>query len=188
MAKINLLPWREELKEKRKNEFITMLVVALLVGGGIAFGVNMAIGQMIDNQKSRNDRLQAEIKILDKKIKTIKDLERQKAQLEQRMKVITDLQKQRPEAVHLFDEVVQTLPSGVFLKSVKQTGNKLTLEGTAQSNARVSTYMENIDASAWLTKPVLKGIKTEAKGDAGRASEFTLFASQTQPKADDSKQ
>ena len=122
---------------------------------------------MIDAQEQRNERLRGEIKVLDKQIEEINDLEAQKQRFISRMQIIEKLQRSRPEVVHLFDELVKVMPDGTYLTSVKQTGNKLKLEGVAQSSTRVSTLMRNIAASQWLRNPELEVVETK-KDNAAR--------------------
>jgi type IV pilus assembly protein PilN len=132
---------------------------------------------MISNQEGRNLYLEGEIKSLDARIVKIKDLESTKAKLLARMNVIQELQSNRPLSVHLMDELVRTLPDGVYLSKVTQKGAGLTMEGVAQSNARVSAYMRNIDGSLWIGSPKLNVIETKTE-DRRRIAEFTLLANQ----------
>ncbi len=177
MAHINLLPWRENLRKKRQRDFGTAAILALLVAGATCGGVHFYINDMIDFQGQRNAYLKKEIEIVDKKIKEIKQLEKIKAQLIARMNVIQSLQSSRPEIVHLFDEVVSTVPEGAYLTSLAQSNTKISLKGKAQSNARVSSYMRNIELSDWLQAPKLQVISTKAK-DGIALNEFTLHAQQ----------
>ncbi len=177
MTRINLLPWRENQRKKQQREFLFML------GGGVVFalllmlGSHLWIADTIENQVQRNRLLDREIAALDKKIAEIKDLEKTKSRLLARMEVIQQLQSSRPQIVHLFDEMVSTLPEGLFLTQVKQSGAALAMEGRAQSNARVSAYMRNIDASDWLSRPRLKLIEHKDTTGTG-LSHFSLGATQ----------
>jgi len=163
MAKINLLPWRAERRKLREREFYGMLgaaAVAAVVALGLAiFWMNARI----DNQNERNTYLQNEIKEVDKKLTEIKELDKTRSKLLARKQVIEQLQADRSQMVHLFDDLVKTIPDGVRLTQMKQSGDMLTLEGVAQSNASVSTYMRNLEASPWIGHPELG--KTEAKRD-----------------------
>mgnify|MGYP001546097885 CR=1 FL=1 len=159
MTRINLLPWREELRKERLIQFVTYLVIVGVIGAVSVLAVHMYNASMVSNQRQRNEILNAEIKILDKQIKEIKELEAVRASLTSRMEVIQDLQAGRPGIVHLFDEFVTTLPDGVHLTSLQQSGKSINIKGKAQSNARVSEYMENLDASDWLTNPKLSVIQ-----------------------------
>lgn len=184
MPSINLLPWRAELRQRRKKEFVVGLVGALALALVIALLAHFSVSTMIDAQQRRNDLLKAEIVTLDKQIEEIVVLEEQKARMIARMQVIDRLQKSRPEVVRLFDEIVRTLPEGVYLTSVKQTGRRLEFEGVAQSSTRVSAFMRNMDASDVLSNPDLKVIET---GASGAGSKFTLFGQLRAPAADEAE-
>lgn len=179
MPRINLLPWREAERKQRRQEFGVGVVAALLLAGVIAFGVNWQMSAAIGAQNERNQYLKTEIANLDKQIAEILDLEQRKQRLESRIQVIEQLERSRPEIVHVFDQLVRTLPDGVYLTGVKQTERRLTLKGVAQSSTRVASYMRNIDASEWLKDPALDILETKGAADGG--SEFTLSASQENP-------
>ncbi len=174
MPSINLLPWRQERCERRKKEFLIGLAAALVMAALVTLLAHLAVSSMIDTQRRRNDLLTAEIAELDKAIAQIVVLEEKKNGMIARMQVIDRLQSSRPEVVKLFDQIVATLPEGVYLTSVQQTGRKLEFNGVAQSSTRVSAFMRNIDASETLSAPQLKVIQTGK--DAGPGSQFTLFA------------
>ena len=176
MPRINLLPWREEQRKERKLAFGVAIGGATLAALVAMGGTYMMFGSMIDAQDARNERLREEIKILDKQIEEINNLESAKQKFIARMEIIEKLQRSRPEIVHLFDEIVRQLPDGVYLTAVKQTNKRLRFEGVAQSSTRVSTFMRNIDSSEWLRNPELEVVQTSS----GRApgSSFTLFADQ----------
>lgn len=180
MARINLLPWREELRQQRKKEFGIAIVAALAVTGALWGLYFWHVGQLIDYQTSRNDYLQSQIALLDSKIKEIEKLEAERDSLIQRMRAIETLQTSRPIIVKLFDALVSTLPEGLFLTEISQTGEKLTIKGIAQSNARVSNFMRNIEDSEVLQNPSLTVIETRMQ-DGRRLSDFTLVAQQTKP-------
>ncbi|OOZ37848.1 PilN domain-containing protein [Solemya velesiana gill symbiont] len=184
MARINLLPWRENLRKKRQRNFGIAAFVAVLVTAAGCGGAYLYIDGMIKHQNKRNNYLKQEIALVEKKIREIQEIERTKARLIARMNVIQELQGSRPEIVHLFDELITTIPDGVFLTSLKQSGRSLTMKGRAQSNARVSTYMRNIDASKWLSVPNLEIISSKSKGKGGvdEISSFDLKAKQVTPK------
>jgi len=178
MARINLLPWREELRKQRQREFGVMIVVGLLIFVGIAAYAHFFIEDMMENQGRRNATLQREIDALDLKIIEIRNLEKKKADLLARMNIIQTLQQSRPQIVHLFDEIARTAPEGVFLTSLRQKGAKLDMQGQAQSNARVSSYMRKIDQSGWIGHPQLQSIITKGKGKDGGHNRFKLNAVQ----------
>jgi len=174
MPSINLLPWRQALRQRRKKEFLFGLGAAVALAALVTLLTHLTVSSMIDAQHRRNDLLKAEIAELDKAIEQIVALEEQKARMIARMQVIETLQSSRPEVVKLFDEMVATLPEGVYLTAVKQSGRKLEFNGVAQSSTRVSAFMRNIDASATLSAPDLKVIQTGR--DAAPGAQFTLFA------------
>jgi len=179
MPRINLVPWREAERKRKRQEFGVAFVAALLFAGVIAFVVNWQMQSAIDEQQSRNAYLKDEIATLDKQIAEILDLDKRKQALRARIQVIEQLERSRPEIVHVFDQLVRTLPDGVYLTQVKQTERKLQLKGMAQSSTRVASYMRNIDSSEWLTEPSLDILETKGGGDAG--SDFTLNANQKNP-------
>lgn len=180
MTRINLLPWREELREERKKAFIQALVFVLIVAGGLVFLAGTVIDGNIDTQNARNARLQEEIQVLDGRISEIRTLEQQRRDLLARMQVIQNLQGNRPVIVRIFDELVQTLADGVFYNSLRVAGTGVSLEGVAESNARVSALMRNLDGSEWFVNPNLRGLR-EAPEFGSQASRFTLTVTQTLP-------
>jgi type IV pilus assembly protein PilN len=173
MPSINLLPWRADLRKRRQKEFLIGLAGAIGLAVLIGLLAHFTVSTMIDAQQAKNDLLKSEIAQLDKQIEEIIALEEQKARMVARMEVIEKLQKSRPEVVKLFDEMVSTLPEGVYLTAVKQSDRRLEFNGIAQSSTRVSAFMRNIDGSEVLSKPDLKVIET---GAPGAGSKFTLFA------------
>jgi len=183
MPRINLLPHRESKRKERKLKFLVALVSAAGVGVVTAFAAYLMYGSMIDAQQHRNDMLRAQIKTLDKQIEEINDLESAKQKYIARMEIIEKLQRSRPEIVHVFDEIVRTLPEGVYLTSVKQTNKRLKFEGVAQSSTRVSSFMRNLDGSQWLRNPELEVVQT---AKVGIGSNFTLTADQVTTSGDDS--
>ncbi len=185
MARINLLPWRDELRKQKQQQFIVVTAGTAVVGGLLVLLAHMQFSGLIDKQNQRNQFLETEIATLEKKILKIKDLEKTKTALLARMDIIQQLQHSRPQSVHLMDQLVLTLPDGLYLNKITQKGNALTLSGSAQSNARVSAYMRNIDSSEWMAQPKLEVIKTK-DGDSRRSAEFILRAGQATP-ANESK-
>ena len=182
MPRINLLPHRESKRKERKLKFMVALVVAAGAGIIAAFAAYLMYGSMIDGQQHRNDELRAQIKTLDKQIEEINNLESAKQKFIARMEIIEKLQRSRPEIVHVFDEIVRTLPEGVYLTAVQQTDKKLKFEGVAQSSTRVSTFMRNLDGSQWLRNPELLVVES---AKAGPGSSFTLTADQVTTAGDD---
>lgn len=183
MPRINLLPWRAEERKRRKLEFTVALGGATLGGAVVAFAAYLMLDSMIDDQVQRNERLRAEITVLDKQIEEINDLETQKQKFIARMEIIEKLQRSRPEIVHLFDEIVRTLPDGAYLTALSQKDRRLKIEGVAQSSTRVSAFMRNLDGSQWLRNPELEVVET--KKDQALGSRFTLFAEQVSLVASD---
>jgi type IV pilus assembly protein PilN len=177
MPRINLLPWRAELRQKRKQEFLTALLGAVIVGAVLVYGSKLTMQSWIASQQARNEILRTEIADLDKQIAEITGLENQRERLLARMRVIDQLQRSRPEVVHLFDELVNAVPEGVHFTEVKQTNARIELIGQAQSSTRVSTLMRNIDGSEFLSEPGLDVVETTASGP-DRNSTFKLFAQQ----------
>jgi type IV pilus assembly protein PilN len=185
MPHINLLPWREELRLRKQKEFGALAGVAVLVMAGVVFAVHLYFQGLIDYQGQRNAFLEAEILKLNKKIDEIKDLENEKERLLARMQIIQQLQSSRPEVVHLMDQLVDTIPEGVYYTKIQQKGRGLNLLGVAQSNARVSSLMRQLDASEWLEDPALQEVKREKAKDSGediRLSSFSLNIKQTEQK------
>ena len=175
MPRINLLPWRAELRQKRKKEFLLALLGAALVGGLLVYASKLTVQGWTRAQQARNNILKNEITALDKQIEEIKGLENQRERLVARMQVIDQLQRSRPEVVHLFDELVKALPEGVYLTSVTQQGARIELTGSAQSSTRVSALMRNIDSSPYLKQPALDVVETLETGPV-RNSTFKLGA------------
>lgn len=173
MIRINLLPHREQARKERRQQFTSLSVLTLILGGLIWFVGSTLIGSKIDDQNSSNDFLKREISSLDKEIAEISSLKEQTQSLLARKQVIESLQGNRTETVTVFNELVKQMPEGVFIKLLKQTGNRITFTGISQSNARVSQLMRNLDASPIFEKPVLQEIKsTSFKGRI--AGEFIL--------------
>ena len=176
MARINLLPWRAERRVNRQKEFYGMLGLAAVGGLVLSFLIWFHYNQQISGQNTRNQFLQAEIQKMEGKIKEIEALDKQKDRLLARKKVIEQLQANRSQMVHLFDSLVRTIPDGVALANIKQEGEILTLEGRAQSNARVSNYMRNLEGSGWMTNPDLSIIEAKAEEKAPGAAVVTPTA------------
>ncbi|WP_440996385.1 PilN domain-containing protein [Arhodomonas sp. SL1] len=173
-TRINLLPWREAERKRRQQRFYTLIGAAALVGVAIWFAGHWYLGDRIDYQQQRNRLLENEIASLERQIVEIRKLEETKERLIARMEVIQELQRGRPRIVHLFEQFVTTLPDGLYLTSLQDQDNRITIEGVAESNARISRYMENLDDSDWLTDPDLSVIEVENR-NGQRLSDFTLL-------------
>lgn len=167
MARINLLPWREERRKQRQREFYGMLGFAALSGVVLSGLLWFFFSQQISGQNERNAYLDAEIAKVKEQNKEIDRLDVQKKRLLDRKKVIEELQGKRSQMVHLFDSLVRTIPDGVVLTALQQEGDTLTLEGRTQSNARVSAYMRNLETSGWMTSPELTIIEARAQENTG---------------------
>lgn len=180
MANFNLLPWREIQREQQKKQFITALISSALIAVGIAFAAHLYMQDRIDYQKSRNQYLKVEIRKRDQKIKEIKRLDETRQSLIDRIKVIETLQSTRPAIVHLFDEMATALPQGMYIANIKQKSTVVIVEGKAESNARVSSYMHRLDASPWLKSSNLHIIATEKeqKNTNIRLKDFRLQVTQ----------
>ena len=187
MIRINLLPHREEKRKARRQQFFALAGLLVALGGLIVFLVHTVIAGYISGQEEKNIFLKKEIAALDKEIDEIKRLKEQTEALLSRKQVIETLQANRAETVHLFNELARQVPDGTYVKSIKQTGPKINLAGFAQSNARVSTLMRNLDASPFLEQPSLVEIKSASLNNR-RVSDFGLNVVITRAKADDKKE
>lgn len=177
MAEINLLPWREQLREEHKRQFIWAMLVSTVCGLIAVFLIHLIIASTVTNQQSKNDFLQAQIDILDRQIKEIRNLQDEKQRLLARMTIIQALQSDRTFVVRLFDEVTELITNGIYLESIKREGDLITLTGKAESNSQISQFMRNISGSAWLTRPMLSEIKT-INDDQQYKSDFKLQVNQ----------
>lgn len=185
MIRINLLPHREIKRKQQQKEFFFMLGSVVGLGVAVWFAVHTYLAGQLDEQQGRNTYLESEIALLDKQLDEIKKLKEQTAALLQRKKVVESLQSNRAETVYLLDQLVRQLPDGVYLKTISQKGDRITITGFAQSNARVSTFMRNLDSSAYLERPSLIEIRA-VTDKSTRLSEFNLAISLTRAAAEDS--
>jgi type IV pilus assembly protein PilN len=181
MARINLLPWREQLREERKQRFLVTLVGVLVVAAGVVFLGDQYLSGAIEQQNARNEFVRKEIAVLDTRIKEISQLKARRQQLLERMKIIQDLQGNRPIIGRVFDQLARTLPDGVYFSGVKMTAKNIAIVGAAESNNRVSNLMRNLDSSEWLTQPNLTEVKSVTAGAVDQANVFKLSVQQTQP-------
>ncbi len=188
MAKINLLPWREELRKQRQQDFL-MAMGGAVVLTCVLFGlVYLHIENMKEYQQKRNDMVQHEIDDVEKKIKEIEDIEKKKTTLNTKIDLIKDLQASRPKIVHVFDELRRITPVGVHLVSLEQKGGDITITGKAETNAKVSDYMKAVESSQWLTSPNLKFVKGFGLQDIkGQLKDFILQVKQKEDKKEDKK-
>lgn len=186
MIRINLLPHREEARKERRKQFYVTAGLVSVLGLLIVFAVFTVISGFISTQNGSNDFLKREIAVLDKQIEQIKRLKEQTQALLSRKRVIEDLQRDRGETVYLLSEMVSQVPEGIYLKSLKQDGLKVNLMGYAQSNARVSTLMRNLEASPWLEHPELIEVKAVIL-NGRRINEFAMNVTLTRVKPEDGK-
>jgi type IV pilus assembly protein PilN len=186
MIRINLLPHREEARKARRQQFYVTAGLVAVLGILIVFAVYTVIAGYISSQDGANDFLKREIAVLDKQIDQIKRLKEQTQALLSRKQVIENLQRDRGETVYLLGEMVKQVPEGIYLKSLKQDGLRVNLSGYAQSNARVSTLMRNLDASPWLEKPELIEVKAVVL-NGRRINEFSMNVTLTRVQPEDAK-
>jgi len=183
MARINLLPWREELREERRKRFLVALAGVMVAAVGIVLITDQTISAAIDRQVARNDYIGKQIAVLDDRIKQISELKARRQQLVERMRIIQDLQGNRSISGRIFDQLTRTLPEGVYFTEVKMLDKTLSITGAAESNNRVSDLMRNLDASAWFDAPSLAEVKATTAGQLDQANVFQLTVRQTEPAA-----
>lgn len=184
MAQINLLPWRDERRQEQKKEFLTILAIVLAAAVGLVLLADRYVNGQIEYQQSRNNYLTQNIRELDKKIAEIKELQRRRNQLLDRMRVIQELQGNRPIIVRILDQLVRTVPDGVFYTSLQTKDKTISISGVAESNNRVSSLMRRLDASDWLADPNLDRVNAAPQyGD--QATTFNLTVKVQLPKAEE---
>lgn len=186
MARINLLPWREELRKERQRQFLSILGLVAMLGIVVVLSYKYTVSLKIERQQFRNNYLQTQINDLNAQIKEIEKLEEERRKLIERMEMITNLQKSRPQVVRIFDELVRAIPEGLNLKSITRKGNVLTIEGSAESAQRVTSFMRKIEASQWFVNPHLKDIDSDKQFGAGRKA-FSLTVSEASKGSDELK-
>lgn len=187
MTCINLLPWRETRRKEQQRQFFSIAGGAAVLMAMIVFYIHIHVGSLIELQSQRNKFLEDEIVKVEAKIVEIKTIESKKEQLLARMSIIQQLQTRRPAIVHVFDELAKAVPSGMYLTKTSQQDKLLVIEGVAQSNARVSAFMRNLDASDWFVNPRLEVIEANSK-DLARTSNFKLSVSQVASEGDTAEQ
>jgi len=183
MARINLLPWREWERERKKREFLGNLAGVLALGVALVLAFGWILNGRIEDQLERNRILEAEIVVLDERIAEIQNLQKTRDELLARMQVIQQLQGNRPVIVRVFDELVRTLSSGVHFRKLRLDGTSLAVEGVAESNNRISTLMRNLETSDWFARPNLRSIKEDPRNPnyGPQASTFNLTFVQASP-------
>lgn len=182
MARINLLPWREERREERRKRFLLALVGVVVGSIGAVLIADQITSAAIARQMARNDYIGKQIAVVDERIKQISDLKARRQQLVERMRIIQDLQGNRQISGRIFDQLARTLPDGVYFTDVKMSGKTLSISGAAESNNRVSELMRNLDASDWFDAPSLNEVKATTAGQVDQANTFELTVRQMQPK------
>ena len=187
MAQINLLPWRESRREERKRQFLMVMLGVVFIGGGSVFLADRYVTGEISNQQARNEFIRGEISVLDARVQEINQLQEQKREIQDRMNVIQDLQGSRPVIVRVFDELVKTLPSGVYFQTVERTGDTMHIIGVAESYGKLTDLMRKLESSDWFANPELRIISAaEDEGFAAdAASRFTLDLALVTPRSPD---
>ncbi len=173
MANINLLPWREEAREKQKRDYTGILALVFLVSGLVVYLTLMTIDMFIDDQKSRNAYLQSEIQLLESQISEITKIRTRKKDIERRTEIILDLQQSRNLPTHVLDELVRVVPAGIYLSSIEKKGSMLWIEGRSESNNNVANMMRKIEASSWLQDPNMQSIVAQNE-ELRQLQRFTL--------------
>jgi type IV pilus assembly protein PilN len=175
MAQINLLPWRDERRAELKKEFLAVLSAVSIFAVLILFIIDLVVGGQIQNQNNRNAHLNNNIKELNEQVQEIRDMQRTRTQMLDRMKVIQELQGNRPIIVRILDQLVRTVPDGVFYTSLRATNQTIFINGIAESNNRVSSLMRRLDASDWFAGPNLAGVKAAPKfGEQATTFDMTV--------------
>ncbi len=183
MAQINLLPWREERRQELKKEFLVTLALVALLGGGLVLLADRVVNGQIEEQRARNNYLTQNIRELDKKVAEISELEKRRQQLIERMRVIQELQGNRPIIVRIMDQIVRTIPDGVFYTGLSTQAGSISINGIAESNNRVSSLMRRLDGSDWLAAPNLDKVSA-APSYGDQATTFNLSVKVELPKQD----
>ncbi len=184
MPRINLRPWRQELREERQKQFISTLVGVAVIGAGLAFFWLKDVESQIAYQEARNGYIRSSMEELDKKIQEIEELRTKRQQMLDRMKVIQDLQGTRPVIVRVFDELVRTLPDGLYYESLRRQGDTISIVGIAESNNRISGLMRNFESSDWFDQPNLTDVS--ALKDKESANRFDMQVKQVTPVVEES--
>jgi type IV pilus assembly protein PilN len=181
MARINLLPWREERREVRRKHFLLMLLAVCLGSLAVVLIANSFVSAAIDRQVVRNDYIGRQIASVEARIKQVDDLKDRRQQLMERLSIIQDLQGNRQASGRIFDQLSRTLPDGVYFTEVKMADKNLSIDGVARTNNRISDLMRNLEASEWFDAPNLTDVKTTSSGQMGQANVFRLTVHQSQP-------
>ncbi len=186
MARINLLPWRAELRKEKQKEFLSFIAFAAIFGLLVMYLFHMYMESQISTQLERNKYIKDQTVIVEKKIKEIAILDEKREQLKTRMELIQRLQHSRPEVVHLFDEIPKVVPEGLHLTSIKRNGNLLTITGKAEASTRITSFLRNIDKSKWLGVPDLSDIQADEKSPVP-SHDFTVTVKLKSSEIDEDK-
>lgn len=181
MAQINLLPWREERRQELKRAFLATIAFVIIFAAGVVLLADRVVNSQIENQRARNTYLTENIKELDKAVAEIRELQKRRNQLIDRMRVIQELQGTRPLIVRVLDQLVRTIPDGVFYSNLNTSNWRITINGIAESNNRVSSLMRRLDSSDWLSAPNLDKVSA-APSYGDQANTFNLTVNVTAPK------
>lgn len=184
MARINLLPWREEYREEKKKEFFIQFGMVCLLGFTLAYAWFQVMTSAVESQRARNGMLQSEISVLQQQVKEIQELKKRRAELIERMKVIQDLQGTRPIIVRYFDELVRAVPDGIYIISLTRSKDTIAIEGVTESNNRVSSFMRQLDDSEWFADPNLRSVTADSKYGE-QASRFSMLVKTVLPAGQD---
>ena len=194
MAQINLLPWRETLREERKRKFLVLIVMVLVASGGMVLAADRYMRGAIEGQIARNEFLLAEIRVVDEQVAEISQLQQQKTEIQERMTVIQNLQGSRPVIVRVFDELVKTLPDGVYFESVERNGETMDIVGVAETYSQLTTLMRKLDGSDWFAAPnlrIISATEDEETFNDTAANRFNLnltLVTPTEPSLDDASE
>lgn len=183
MAKINLLPWREEYRQEKKKEYVSQLIGVCILAALISWVWIHSMNNAIENQQARNNLLSSEISLLDKQVKEIQELKKKRRELLERMKVIQDLQGTRPVIVRYFDEFARSVPDGVFITALSRNDKILNIEGVSESNNRVSDFMRRLNASEFFDAPNLRSVTVDPKFGE-QSSRFSMQVNLVLPSAE----
>lgn len=184
---INLLPWREERRRQQQQDFLMLLGVAVAAGALVWWVWSQAVERQISGQSARNNYITKELAVLDQQIKEIAELEQRREELVARMGVIQNLQNNRPSIVYIFDQLVRTLPDGVYYTRIERVGKQFTISGVAESNTRISSLMRNLNDSPWFTNPNLKTVNALGENTDANAFQLTVSQQDQEPEGKDKK-
>ncbi|TGG93279.1 pilus assembly protein PilN [Natronospirillum operosum] len=184
MITINLLPWREAERQRRKAQFVRVLIGSAVLAGLMVYAGHYFLGLELENQQARNQFIQERLQVMDENIREIETLRSERAELIERMQVIQQLQGDRPIIVHVFDEIARVMPDEVYFTSLQSQGNTLRIVGMSRTTTQISQLMRNFESSDWFTNPVLGSVTSQGSG-ATAANRFQLTVTRTRPDAEE---